>query len=130
VEIGLILTPVVTIIWVMPLLIAEKPSREQINLYLVIMTILIGLGLNLYRREGPDEIGLRLDNLTQAMGGLFGFTLVGSVTVAIGLAFGSVNTTVCRTSATAGCRWPGAVAGGASGSQPGSSLRSTFPIRR
>ena len=51
VEIGMILTPVVTIIWVMPLLIAEKPSKEQINLYLVIMTILIGLGLNLYRRE-------------------------------------------------------------------------------
>jgi membrane protease YdiL (CAAX protease family) len=91
-EIGVILTPVVTIIWIMPLLIEDKARREPVNSYLVIITILIGLGLNLYRREGPNELGLRLDNLTRAIGELFWFTLAGSVTiVAIGLGFGSVN---------------------------------------
>jgi hypothetical protein len=56
------------------------------------MTILIGLVLNLHRREGPAELGLRLDNLTQAIGELSGFTLFGAVTiVAIGLVFGSVH---------------------------------------
>jgi len=92
IEIAVILAPVLTIMWITPLLIPEKPKRDQVDLSLMLLTILIGMGLNVYHREGLRDIGLRLDNFTQAARALFWFTLIGSlVIVGIGLTFDSIN---------------------------------------
>lgn len=92
VEIALILTPVLTIMWLTPLIVPDKAARDEVDEVLSLATFLIAVGLNWHRREGLAEIGLRLDNFLDAGRGLLWFTLAGGLMMlAIGWASDSLS---------------------------------------
>lgn len=92
VEIILVLTPVLTIMWITPLLVADKVERDRVDFYLSLLTLLIAASLNVYHREGFKLIGLRMDNFVAAVRPLIWFTAIsGLIVLAIGWAFDSIH---------------------------------------
>jgi hypothetical protein len=84
--------PPLVIMWVDPLLIPARADRYALDGALTILTLGIAVALNLLNREGPREIGIRLDNFGTALKGVAVFTAIASlVLVLFGWFCGSIN---------------------------------------
>ncbi len=91
-EILLGLIPIVAIIWVTPLVFEQRAAFLRANFFLSILAFVIAVMSNLYHRDTPKTLGVRVDNFWSALRLLFLPTVVAAgVVVGIGLAAGSVN---------------------------------------
>jgi len=92
VEIALGLLPVLSIMWVTPLLIEDRTTFWRTNFWLSVLAFSVAFVSNVTHGDGLREIGLRVDNLGRALRLLAlptGSAALGIL--AIGFAFESVN---------------------------------------
>lgn len=93
-EIALGLLPIVTIIWITPLLFHQRAAFLQANFYLSLLAFWIALASNLHHRDTLQMLGVRLDNLGSALRlvalptGVAGLVVVGIGLAADSLALG------------------------------------------
>ncbi len=92
VEILLGLAPVLTIMWVTPLVVEDRATFLRVNFSLSLVTFAVALMSNIVHGDTLKEIGLRVDNLGRALR-LLALPTAGAalLILAAGLAFGSVN---------------------------------------
>jgi|DewCreStandDraft_1066081.scaffolds.fasta_scaffold00468_13 hypothetical protein len=92
VEILLGLLPILTIMWVTPLLIEDRAALLRANFYLSLVAFSVAFLSNVTHGDGLQEIGLRVDNLGRALRLLALPTGAAALAIlALGLAFGSLN---------------------------------------
>lgn len=90
-EIALGLLPIVTIIWITPLLLQDRAAFLQANFYLSLLAFTIAAVSNLRHRDTLKMLGVRLDNFLSALRLLAPPTAIaGLVIVGIGLAADSL----------------------------------------
>lgn len=90
-EIALGLLPIVTIIWITPLLFRERAAFLQANFYLSLLAFVIAAVSNLRHRDTLKMLGVRLDNFLSALRVLaLPTAIAGLVVVGVGLATDSL----------------------------------------
>lgn len=90
-EIALGLLPIVTVIWITPLLFQQRAAFLQANLYLSLLALGIAVASNLAHRDTLKMLGVRLDNFLSALRLVaLPTAIAGLVVVGIGLATDSL----------------------------------------
>ena len=79
-------------VWVVPLLIHDRVMMGRTIGVLALAGLLAAVGINFHHREGPRQIGFRLDNFWEAARPLLWFTAVGAaVLFSVGWSYGSIH---------------------------------------
>lgn len=79
VEIAAVLALPLAVMWVTPLLFEDKALRDWVDASLSAGTLLIAAGLCLLARDGPAELGFRMDNFRSAAALVSRFTLLSAL---------------------------------------------------
>jgi hypothetical protein len=91
-QILILLVPPLVIMWVDPLLIPHRADRYALDGALSLLTLAIAVTVNILNREGPRDVGLRIDNFGTALLRVAWFTAISSaVLIGLGWFLGSIN---------------------------------------